>query len=233
MKTILVSFLVLSQIISCNAQQDRMINEELVDVLKKDKFNLEIYELSFCLDEILYLIENDSNYFKTWKERVNKSFDPKLKKEVLYIHSLEYDFFKLMILENSALINFYPNAYKKIQEIKPTPIAITNSKFSEVFKAYIEFPEQVDDICMVMLVCKLNCATFNDVQNDKIALWKFTNWIDYGFEEFRYYPGTLNEWKGIINKRIINYILKSNNCVDHPLVSRSIALFNSMIEKYH
>lgn len=232
MKKALLFIALISLIMSCNAQTERTVNKEVLDILMKDKFNLEIFELSFCINEILNIIENDSSYYKILNDRISKAFDNNKKEEILYIHTVEFEFFQQMIKSNASLKNKYPDGYWKIQQIKPTLLSKTYSNYSEVFKAYVEYPEQVDNICLIMLTCKIDCKFFDDVQNDKIAQWKYNNWLDYGYEEFRHYPGTLNAGKGNINNRIIDYILKTKNCQDNPLANKSIEMIKSITEKH-
>ena len=56
---IVVILLVLSVSIGFSKPEDE-INLDIVGMLKFQKFNLEFYELSFCIEEILYIVENDS-----------------------------------------------------------------------------------------------------------------------------------------------------------------------------
>ena len=79
MKKIVIVFNLISLLIGCNAQTENQMNKTVVDILKQNKLNLEIFELSFCLNEILYIIENDSNYYKIWEDRINESFHSKIK----------------------------------------------------------------------------------------------------------------------------------------------------------
>ena len=151
---------------------------------------------------------------------------------MLYIHSLEYSLFEKRMGDNQTLKNDYPIAYKKVQNYKPPVKSREYSSFSEPFKVYIDYPEQIDNICLIMLVCRINCDFFDDIQNEKMALWKFNNWIEYGFEEFRYYPGTLNKGKGIINNRIIDYIMEMKYCQQHPLAQKSITMIKTIRDKY-
>jgi len=231
MEKSLVLFSFLFMFIGCSAQSQNHVDETVINLLEDSKFNLEIYELAFCTKEILYLIENDTTLYNLFQERINKSFRNTIKEELLYIHSLEYELLKDRIITNSNEEEF-PQGVKGFKNIHPNTIQKVVSDFAVPFKAYIEFPEQVDDICLIMLLSDIDCKYFQDIQQDKIALWKFNNWIEYGFEEFRYYPGTLEKGKGIINKRIVNYIIQNNSCKEYPLVKKSTEMIKNTIGKY-
>jgi hypothetical protein len=232
MKKIVFILAIISLVMRCNAQSELNVNNAVIETLKKDRFNFEIFELAFCLNEIFSIIENDSTYYNIWASRINQAFNNKQKEELLYVHSIEYKFLKYMMSENISLKGVYPNLYIKLQQIKPVLTAKEFPNFSKVFNDYIEYPEQVDNICLILLICEINCQVFDDITNDKIALWKYNNWINYGFEEFRYYPGTLNNGKKAINNRIINYIMNNKHCQGSPLVNKSFIMIKSTVEKY-
>jgi len=227
MKKLYLFIIVFLTITNCDAQSDSKVNEYIVKSLKENKFNFEIFELAFCLDEIFFLIENDSTSFDILIERINNAFNVPQKEEIKYIHSLEFDFFREQLIRKIDLKIKYPETYSRLEQTNPEIANNYSNNFAEIFKSYIEYPEQVDDICLIMLICNIDCKYYDNIQNDKIASWKYNNWIEYGFEEFRYYPGTLLEEKRVLNNRMFDYIVKTSNCRDILLVDRSI----SMIEK--
>lgn len=232
MKKLILSLFIISFIGGCKAQSENQVNVKIVDILKKDKFNMEVFELSFCIEELLYIVENDSSFFRMWADKIDNSFANTIKDEVLYIHSIEYNLFKMRLNEESDLKNKYPIAFKRIKNYEQNITPKYYENFSNPFKVYIEYPEQLDDICLIMLLSNIDCVFFEDIQNDKVAFWKFNNWIEYGFEEFRYYPGTLNKGKGIINNRIIEHVLESDKCQYNSLVKNSIIMIKKIKEKY-
>jgi len=225
--TIIFSFLFIFE--GCNAQKDNHLDEEVINFLKESKFNIEIYELAFCTKEVLYLIESDSSFKNMFQERINNSFENDISEELRNIHSIEYRFFKDRMVKDSNS-NEFPKGFRYFINIQPNITQNIFVDFAVPFKAFIEFPEQVDDICLIMLLGDIECKYFQDIQQDKVALWKFNNWIEYGFEEFRYNPGTSHKVKGIINQRIINYILENKQCQDQTLVERSIKKIKDLTE---
>lgn len=204
-------------------------NKEVVELLKKDKFNYEIYELAFCINEVSHIIEQDTNYLRVLDQKIRIAADNNIKPELLYIHLLEIDFFKKMLDENNVK-DKYPKAYSDFQKILPSKKSNITTSFTKIFNSYIEYPEQVDDICLIMLTCNLNCKAFEDIQKDKTSVWKYNNWLDYGFEEFRFFPGKTSKAKNIMNNRIIDYILKSEKCKDNNLVIKSKAMLTSKLK---
>lgn len=211
--------------------QNQKIEQSIVDLIKENNFNLEIYELSVCINELFYIIETDSSKFLDFEIKMEKSFDKSLSLATKNIHSIEFKNFKKQIINNDSLQIKFPHAYMKISnyQIKyiPNKLDYLNS-----FKNYIDYPEQVDDICIITLLYNSNSSTLDSILNDKIAFWRFSNWIDYGFEEFRYYPNLSNKGKEIITNRLILYIKKINKNNNHYLVQKSLESINSSIAKY-
>jgi hypothetical protein len=196
--------------------------------LKKDNFNLSFYELSFCINEIYHILENDTAYCRVWENRINRLQTSNLN----YLKKIEYGYFDKMHKENPYKTN-YPKAVSFIDFslVKINIEKITD--FAEIFSDYIEYPEQVDDACLIMLVCDMDCNFFTKIQNDEIAFWEYSNWLEYGFEEFRYYPGLSTRANQIINDRIINYILNKKDCLDQELVQKSISMIKSVVEEHN
>lgn len=215
------------------AQKDIIPDSLIVDYLKKNKFNLEFYELSFCQNEILFILEQDTGYYSIWEKRIQTEIKDSLDANAFYIHSKGLNFFK-EILVTSELHNVYPFAFKFILESLNFNITLKKvNDFSEVFKSYIKYPEQVDDICLILLVCDFNCDFFKEIQSDKIANWKFNNWLEYGFEEFRIYPEKTIKGKREITERLISYILTNYKCMNQPLKQQSIEMIKRVSAKYY
>lgn len=212
--------------------RDNFVDESVVDILKKTDFNMELFELAFCINEIHYLVESDSVYYELLKKRFSR-FSSIIEEDALkYMHILEYRLFKqqldIVLLNKGCSVSL--KDFQKIGEASSESIDTTD--FSIHFKSYIEYPEQVDNACLITLLSDVSCDYFSQIQDDKIALWQFNNWLDYGFEEFRYYPGVLKDGLGVINNRIIDYILELEHCPNQKLVHKSKAMFESIRSRY-
>jgi hypothetical protein len=202
------------------------VEQELADHLKKNSFNLEIFELAFCLPEILSIIESEPETYEVLEKRINRSFSQETNENTRFIFSMEYKFLQKMLQENQLLKKEFPIGFQKLSKLKPSLIDSPPASFSNIFNSYIEFPEQVDNICLILLTANEDCRAFQEIENNRDANWKFSNWLEYGFDEFRFFPGTLDKAKGILNDRIINYILENPVCHDQPLVKRSVDMIS-------
>src|SRR5690554_876959 len=212
--------------------RDNFVDKSVVDILKKTDFNMELFELAFCINEIHYLVESDSVYYELLKKRLSRFSSIIEKDELKYMYLLEYRFFKQKLNE----VFFNKGCSVSLIDLQkfgePLAESIDTTDFSVHFRAYIEYPEQVDNACIITLLSDVNCDCFSQIQDDKIALWQFNNWLDYGFEEFRYYPGVLKDGLGVINNRIIDYILELEHCPNQKLVHKSKAMFESIRSRY-
>jgi hypothetical protein len=216
----------------CISQTRKQIDVQIMEYLKKERFNIEITDLSFCIDEILFVIEKDTSYKNIFIKRINESFDKGLSNATIYVHKKVFESFMDTIKSLKYFKNNYPKAYEYIIHINPFIKEITFNSFTDVFKAYIEYPEQVDDICVFTLLYKSDNKTYEGIEKDKVALWRFNTWIEYGFEEFRYYPGILNKAKGKINERIIEAIIRKQGINSNQLVKKSLEMIKNVEKKY-
>jgi hypothetical protein len=206
----------------------------LKDYVKKEKFALEIYELSFCLEEIADILEHDTSYNILFEKRLKLAFDKRLNKSQLFIHNKEMGLLRKSLANLKSGETIYPKAYKIMNKLFEGHNSSDFNNYSEPFKAYIEYPEQVDDICLVTLITDSpNNQAWEDIQSDKIALIRFNNWIEYGFEEFRYYPGLSSKPKSILNTRIVNFIFNKRKDDKNPLVMKSLKMIHSVVTKYN
>jgi hypothetical protein len=232
-RVILFSLLVLIGMVSFSKNSNES-NLDIVKMLKSEKFNLEFYELSFCIEEVLNIIETDSSFCNIWDARIAEGFSKRLEDEIIYIHFKELEFLKYKLNSDENLKLKYPYAYEYV--IKSIDINIDLKKgmhnFPEIFNTYIKYPEQIDDICIIMLICDFDCMVFKTIQNDKISNWKFNNWLEYGFEEFRYFPSTQNQASNILTNRITKYIIENPKCINKPLVIKSIEMIQATMNKY-
>jgi hypothetical protein len=208
------------------------IDQQVVSYLKKNSLRVELFELSFCVKELVYILDQDTSYYKKWDELINILFDKRHKSEELFVRIKEITFLRNRMLNDSSLVSLYPKAYQYLLSKIPTQNININKKFNEIFKICIDVPEKVDYMCLVSLICDFNESIFIDINNDKIALWKYNNWLEYGFAEFRYYPGILNKSKGIINQRIINYISEKYKESKNPLIIKTLGMFNEVKNQY-
>ena len=202
---------------------------DVINILKRDNFNRSFYELSFCINEIHFILENDSNYFDVWKKRVQQIQTHE--NELSYMKIIEYLFFNEM-QKNNPDNKYFPRATKFVQESQIKLNVDKPSNFARVFIDYIEYPEQVDDACLIMLICNPDCDYFTEIQNNEVSLWLFNNWLQYGFEEFRYFPALSNRGKMVITNRIIDYIFDKKDCIDKELVQKSKEMIKSVTEIY-
>lgn len=211
--------------------QNNTREPQIIDLLKENNFNLEMYELTVCINELFYIIENDTNQFYAFQNRINHAFDKSFSNETKFIHFIEFENFKHEILINDTLKKLYPDSFSKILNLK-IDFYPRNIEYLNAFKNYIEYPEQVDDICIITLLYKSDNATLDSIMNDKIAFWRFLSWLEYGFEEFRYYPSINVKSKSIITDRLIFKIKSKNQDSDHEIVRKTFEMINSMLIKY-
>lgn len=204
----------------------------IVEHLKKEKFNLELYELAFCSRELLQILEEDSMARNEFMKRIERAFDERLSQSQLYFHQLEYDLLSGQISEDKDVKLSYPKALSLIQKLAPEKLSYDYKGFATHFQNYIEYPEQTDDACIIALVTNLPKTIWKEIESDKLALYRFNTWLEFGFEEFRYYPGLKSTIKSTINDRIISFIKEKYSVAHHPLIAKSLDMINSMEERY-
>jgi hypothetical protein len=203
----------------------------LASYVAKENFNLQIYELAFCVEEVVAIIENDSLARKTFEERINRAFDSRYNNAQIYIHKLELNFFSQQSKKIISL-NSYPNSSLLFDKMVENNKSNNYEKFASQFPEYIESPEQVDDACLIALISDLPNTAWRGIESDKLAMYSFNNWINFGFEEFRFYPGTKSKPKEILNKRIVDYVLQKHAKSSEPLVIRAVRMIDTVKAKY-
>jgi hypothetical protein len=207
----------------CSAQK---YDVSVIDELKRCDFNREFYELAFAIPEIYYMLETDTSCQEKWGNRIR--LFQRFKDKMGVLQKMEYTFF---IQKQREFLN---DNSKKIPLVYDTDMTKTEvvENFGKIFLDYIEYPDQVDAACLIILLCSKDCRLFTEIQNEKYALWNYNNWLEYGFEEFRYYPGMSKKGNQIINNRMIDYLLNNKHCFEQELVHKSIVMIKSVINKY-
>ena len=233
----IILFLICLVIISIDIKSNEKLllnkepNKQLVVMLKNNNFNLEIYELTFCLNEILYILENDSTYENVFSKRINEAFENRLNESTHFFNAMEYNYFKKVLMQQNVYANIFPKGYRFLCNLNP-PVKKSNISYLEAFKNYIKYPEQVDDVCLMTLIYKNKPEIYDSINEDNIAKWRINSWIEYGFEEFRYYPGILNKTKKILNDRIIDFITLEQQSNPHLLVKKILEMISLNEKKY-
>lgn len=227
---VFVIALVLSALVP---QRDRFAQDfALVDYLKQEKFNVELYELAFCLPEIFSIIEDDSAYRSRFKKRLQRALNTKLSTSQLYFHQLELR----IMLENIDKLKDIDKKYQKsfavIREFYSDSLSNKAEFSSSIFRNFIEYPEQVDDACLILLLSNTKHSQWSALEQDKGAMIRFDNWVKYGFEEFRYYPSTLRSTKLIITNRIVADVRTRNRGSENPLVIKSLRMIDQVVGRY-
>lgn len=234
MRSVVMLVLLISIVSIGFSKPDDELNLEVVEMLKLQKFNLEYYELSFCIEEILYVVENDSSYSEIWDARISSGFVKTLEDEIIYVHLKELSFFEANLLADKTFKTKYPSAFNYILNSLDINMDVKKgvSNFSEIFNVYVKYPEQVDDICLISLICNFDCTIFSDIRNDDISNWKYNNWLKYGFDEFRYFPSIQDSAHNVLTNRVSNFIIKNSSCKTDTLVIKSIKMIQTIMCKY-
>lgn len=200
--------------------------------IKKEQFNLELYEISFCAKELLEIIEKDSISRNAFEKRISRAFDKKLNEAQVYFHTLEYHFLQKQVLALENVRHLYPQSLSLIEKMAPSEKKFDFEKFSIPFENYIEYPEQTDDACLILLVSGVPDEVWSDIQSNELAMYRFNSWLEFGFEEFRYYPGTKSVPKSRINSRIVHFINERYDQNTNPFIVKSLKAINSVVERY-
>ena len=236
MKQIAILSLKLIILFGCScqtyAQQYRLdIDDEIVKMMQKTKLNLPLFELAFVLPEFSYTIENDTTGL--FDRRIKNSFSAKLSPEVRYIHSLELRFLLSRFKEDSLIKKEeFPKAMEKLLSIDSLVQVRPNKDFSKIYREYIQYPEQVDNVTIITLLAAENCSYYESISSDKLAMYNFNNWLQHGFNEFRYYPDSKDPIKKRINDRIVSWIIQNKKCTDNPLIIRAKEMMKETVNSY-
>jgi hypothetical protein len=218
--------IILSLANSCVAQP--AVNDEIVSYLKKKKFQLELFELAMCKEEMLAILEKDTLFREIWKERAALIFDKRLSEAYLFFHTHEARLFSSLLDSSTDLKKKYPLAFELVKtSIKTKNTLKVPTDYSNLFLDYVEYPEDVDPACLVALMCFEDKA-FSDINSNKVSLSRFNEWLNYGFEEFRHYSGSKSKAKNEINNRLVDFIIeKHKSSRDSLLIDKSIKLLKT------
>lgn len=201
---------------SCLADPDR----DIIDLLKHEKFQLELFELSMCTEEILTILQEDTTYHRHWKKRMGRVNDKRLSDYDRYFHSVELSFF---LKQCQGLKSQYKSGYSLIEKSTPTFQTKDYADLAIPFYNYIHYPEDIDPACLVVLVCFSEKA-LNHIAKDKKSFSRFNDWFEYGYDEFRDGMARNNIGKKKINNRLIDFIENKYSKSSQPLAVSSIAM---------
>jgi len=228
---VIISSLLLIYGCHSNAQQNEVDpNYEIVEMLTKNKLNLELFELAFVLPELAYIIENDSTGL--FDQRIQNAFNPNLSAVSQYVHSIELGFLLSQFAADISLKSAFPVAVKMALQKEVFIREKSDDDFSVIYKEYIQYPEQVDDISLITLLTSKDCRLYENIAGDKMAMYNFNNWLEYGFDEFRYYPDSKDSINLEINNKLVDWIMTNAKCPDNPLVRRSKKMLKEVVGSY-
>lgn len=205
---------------SCLANPDR----DIIDLLKREKFQFELFELSMCSEEILNILQEDTTYHRHWKKRMERVNDKRLSEYDRYIHSVELIFF---IEQCQSLKSQFKSGYSFIEKSTPAFQAKDYTDLSIPFYHYIHYPEDIDPASLIVLVCFPEKA-LSDITKNKKSYSRFNDWIEYGYDEFRDGMAENNIGKKKINNRLIDFIVNKHSDSTQPLAVNSIAMLKKM-----
>lgn len=219
---ICISFLI--HVTSVKAQKSNYSNVE--SYLKKNKFQLELYELSFCGREILKLLENDSLSRTFFEERINRVNNKHFDKYEKFIQNKELKilFDSLLNVKNNKK---YVKSTRFIRSIKDD---FNFSKeqifldYSEPFIGYVKYPDQIDDICLFTLINGDDGEVFRKLLRNENVSYIFNNWLKYGFIEFRGFSKE-DTPKNEITDRIINSLNSKYKSSKQITIIKTLKMF--------
>ncbi len=185
---LIINLLIIIALNATASMAQKKISEDIKYYLKKNKFQLCLYELSFCTKEIMPMLENDTLSRKYLKKSLSQSFDSRLDKVELFINYKQSQ----VLFDSLAILKYqkiYPKAYTFVMNLKKT-IPIINENFGDYVQPFvksIKYPDQVDPICNFYLVYYNEEKPFDEILKNNEALYYFNQWLKYGFIEFRGY----------------------------------------------
>lgn len=205
---------------SCMAKPDR----DIIDLLKHEKFKLELFELSMCAEEVLTILQEDTTYHHHWKKRMERIYDNQLTEYDRYVHSKEL---ALFMKQCQSLKSQYRLGYDYLEKNIPVFRGKTYTDLSIPFYNYIRYPEDIDPASLIVLMCFPEKA-FDDITKNKKALSRFNDWIEYGYDEFREGMAKNNIGRKKVNNRIIDFIVNKHSESSQELVVSSITMLKKM-----
>ncbi|MDR1225471.1 MAG: hypothetical protein LBK47_01050 [Prevotellaceae bacterium] len=223
MKNILVvlSFLMCFNVARSSTPTTNTVDMGIVEYLKKAQFNMLLVDLSFCVEEVKFILTTDSTYIPIWKERIERGFN----NQSNFLRKLEYALFQKQAESYFVATSLLYNT------LDVSKVQMTDQQYIQDFLNLIEYPDEVDHACVVLLLCVEKCEIFNVIAEDKAANRQFKKWFDYGFEEFRYYPGLSNSATIKINNRIIKHLKDRQTC-QNKVVKEAFAMMEKVQKQY-
>ena len=208
------------------------VDRGIAELLVEEKLNFQFFELAMVLPELANVIESDTSDLLS--KRVQHSFDSSLSIETRYVNSLDFCFLFSKFKSDSSISDTFPKAFELISSLREKVVIETQpiQNFASIYKEYIEYPEQMDDITIITLLTANDCKFFEEIQADQIAMYNFNNWLEYGFDEFRYYPDFENPVRLEINNRLTAYLSKNVKCTDNVLVQESLKMIDRVVASY-
>jgi hypothetical protein len=214
-----VTFILLT-LSACSARPDG----DIIDLLKREKFQFEIFELSMCAEEILSILQSDTAYHKMWEKRIQRANDSRLSEYDRYMHSAEYSFF---LQQCHAFDSQYKRAVTFVKQSSSSFQMKTYADLSLPFNNYVHYPEDIDPASLIVLIC-LPEKALDDISKNKTSRVRFNNWIEYGYKEFRYGFTKNNVAKKKINDRMIDFIITKHSKSTHHLALASITMLKKI-----
>lgn len=205
---------------SCSANPD----SDIIAHLKREKFQLELFELSMCVEEIFQVLREDSTYHRFWIKRMERVYDKRLTEYERYLHSIELNFF---LNQCEQIGNKYKSEHSFLKKYIPQYQTKNLPNVAESFYNFIQYPEDIDPACLIILICFPESA-LNDIARDAKYLKQFNNWIEYGYDEFRDGFSQRNPAKRKINNRLIDFIIDKYSNSSHSLAQESISMLKGM-----
>jgi hypothetical protein len=203
-------------------------DSKITNFLKSESGGIEIFELAFCADELKAILDNDTSFTSTIKKRLGRRFDPRLSESIRTVHQLELVFLKNV----SPALNASPQFKNAISHFDHDKRINAISEYTRLFKAYIEYPEMVDNAFIILLLISTNENLWVSIEQDKTLHFHFNNWIRYGFEEFRYFPGTKSQAQEVLNTRIVSFLRQKYINSKNPMIIRALEMFRTVEDKY-
>ncbi|WKK76867.2 hypothetical protein QYS49_06300 [Marivirga salinae] len=202
------------------------------DVLKYIKNNLnsvEIFELSFAKQELLYYLENDTSGIKKFQKKLENRFDSRIANSIKYMNYRQFKDLKVRILKEEDFSKKFPHSYEYFKNLEipefPKPKV---ENYAIFIKQNLTFPEDIDYLFLYTYLYENDKENWNEIYRNSVVKYNYDNWLEYGYSEFRDSPNNLG--KQIINKRIIKQIITENKNANNELVKKGLNMLSEYLE---